>query len=172
MIIIKKLVNCETCKSDILRLPYQIKASKTGLFFCNRDCKSKWHSVQFENMKEEKKCKICDNVIRTQKSKIENIEFCSRKCLGKYKSDNGSTLITCKNCDKKFNRINSQIKENNLCSVKCRSEWNSDKSKDVELVCNICEKIYITKYIYIKINLKLVLWNVEQNGSLIWRIPY
>lgn len=144
----KKIVNCETCNSELLRLPYQIKASKTGLFFCNRDCKSKWHSIQFENMKLEKKCKNCNNIIRTQKSKIDNTEYCSRKCLGKSKSNNGTISVTCENCSKKFTRIKSQVKGNNLCSIKCRSEWNANKCKDVELTCNICDCKYTTKFIY------------------------
>lgn len=53
------IIKCETCKKELIRNKSQIKASKTGLFFCNRECKSKWHSKEFESNKKTKECKNC-----------------------------------------------------------------------------------------------------------------
>lgn len=137
----KIIVKCETCKSSLERLPYQVKASKTGFFFCNRECKSRWHSKEYENQKVSKNCEYCGKEIRKQKSKIKNTKFCSRDCLAQSKSKKASISLECEWCKKTFNKKKSMVNDRNFCSAKCRDNWNSEfKNIQVTLICLMCEK--------------------------------
>ena len=112
-------VECETCKKGLYRNNSQIKASKTGLFFCGRECKSKWHSVEFEGMKKTITCENCN--VQFKKANSSEQKYCSRKCQGEFKSKQGSSKVNCKNCDKEFLLIKFSVRENNLCSIDRKS---------------------------------------------------
>ena len=48
-------INCSFCGKEKQIYPYQIKRSKTGIFFCDNKCQAHYYNTP----KEAKKCKIC-----------------------------------------------------------------------------------------------------------------
>lgn len=141
------IVNCTTCNNELIRNNSQIKASKTGNFFCGRECRSKWDSIKFENQKTELECPYCLEKFYDVPSASKNRVFCSQQCLADSRSDAGNIIVECEYCNIEFKKLKSQIRENNLCSVACRSSWNAENHNRVELTCNNCyEKYEVTRH--------------------------
>lgn len=137
----KVKVNCETCNNELERLPYQIKASKTGYFFCNRDCKSLWHKSQHFNKREIFECPICKKEMLVTKYENNRRTYCSLDCLAKSKSLEGNTYYNCDLCGKKSSKVNSKMTEKNFCSKECSTKWDSIYSKRrVFKKCLTCKK--------------------------------
>lgn len=44
-------VKCHVCQKEIYRSPSQIKHSKSGKFFCNKQCQTKWRNNLFSREK-------------------------------------------------------------------------------------------------------------------------
>jgi hypothetical protein len=40
-------IKCETCGKDVWKVPKDIKRSKSGKFFCNKSCQTKWRNVKY-----------------------------------------------------------------------------------------------------------------------------
>jgi hypothetical protein len=47
----RQKVTCFICKKSILRTALQIKHSKSGKFFCNKSCQTKWRNKEFSGQK-------------------------------------------------------------------------------------------------------------------------
>ncbi len=43
--------SCFICKKEILRIPSKIKRSKSGKFFCDKSCQTKWRNTQYKGTK-------------------------------------------------------------------------------------------------------------------------
>jgi 5-methylcytosine-specific restriction endonuclease McrA len=44
-------LKCNTCGHEIYRMQSKIKRSKSGKFFCNKSCQTKWRNVEFSGKK-------------------------------------------------------------------------------------------------------------------------
>lgn len=138
------IVSCTTCNSSLVRNNSQIKASKTGNFFCSRECRSDWDSVKFESQKVEFTCPICNKNKNVVKSALRNKMYCSLKCLAKLKKENGNTTMDCLYCKKVFSKKNSLVSERNFCTKNCSSKWTSENlNTQVQKDCIICFKSYV-----------------------------
>lgn len=138
------IVNCETCGNELKRNNSQIKASKNGIFFCNRECRSKWDKKKFENRKVEFKCPVCNKIEMLTKSEVKNKKFCSLKCLGLYKTIENSEELKCDYCGKKFLKRKSLISKHNFCTKKCSEKQSSkNNNKKVYKKCIICDKEFL-----------------------------
>ncbi|MDP2736716.1 MAG: HNH endonuclease signature motif containing protein [bacterium] len=42
-----KYVHCEICGKEVWRIPKDLKGSKSGKFFCNKSCQTKWRNEYF-----------------------------------------------------------------------------------------------------------------------------
>lgn len=138
------VINCTTCKNELVRNNSQIKASKTGNFFCNRECRVKWDSQKFKDNRFDYKCPICNNTLKLSESIARTKKFCSLKCSAKYKNTKGNTEVSCDYCNGKFNKLNSKITEKNFCKKSCSTLWVSENlNTQVIKNCIICDKDYI-----------------------------
>lgn len=138
------IVKCESCESELERTPSQIKVSKTGKFFCNRECRSKWDTIKFESLHIKKNCNICNIEFKGVVSRIEDQIYCSTDCLAKSKSINGTSELKCNNCSCLFTKKKSMIHNLNFCSKKCSSDYTSRVSKlnRPKLICAVCSVQY------------------------------
>ena len=143
-------VNCEICKTELERTPYQIKKSKTKTFFCGRKCRSKWDSIKFYNDKVNAICKQCNKSFKVIKSDLEKRIFCSKECDSKYRHISGTQEIRCDECGIKFKKIKSGIKDYNFCQLECLSRWNSKKNNKSLVTCYICSKEHYVKNVQSK----------------------
>lgn len=137
-------VNCKTCNNELDRYPYQIKASKTGFFFCGRDCKSLWHRKRSEEERVEFKCLSCGKKMMVTKYEKQRRTYCSLDCLGKEKTINGTEELECDFCGNNFIKRKSKITDMNFCTKKCSNNWESESSKRKRLHkdCLICGKTF------------------------------
>ena len=88
-------VKCLICKKEFQVKPYVIKIGSGK--FCSRQCLGKWNSENLRgknsyNWKEKilSKCLMCEKELQLEPYKIKCGEgkFCSRKCKGKWGSEN------------------------------------------------------------------------------------
>lgn len=133
---------CDNCGKEIPVSKYDKEHFKNH--FCNKKCKGEWMA---NNLSGEKNycwqggdiavnCTICGKSIFRKRGEIneKNIYFCSRKCWGKYLSENKSgenwhswsrIEVQCHNCGKTIFRQKKLIESVNLvfCSRKCRIDY-------------------------------------------------
>lgn len=143
------IVKCETCDCDLERNNSQIKASKTGLFFCNRECKSSWHVKKNEKYRDDNigkvsfKCPICNKTEMVSKHIAKTRKTCSIECDAERRRFEGNSKIHCDYCGETFSKKNSKITENNFCTRECMENWNADKKNDrLEKECIMCGKVF------------------------------
>lgn len=94
--------------------------------------------IQIEELKDYRsrdnvplECEFCHNtffrkkndVLRELKSKINSLQYCSRKCSDTQKRKRSK--IKCVNCGKEFVRLDCQINKNNFCNQSCSAEYNN-----------------------------------------------
>lgn len=139
------IVNCATCNAELERMPYQIKASKTGNFFCNRECRSKWDSEKWKKHREnfpEIKCEICGKNKKVKPYRVNTQRYCSYECSNKARHLEGTTLVNCSFCHKEFRKNNFYVNnyDNLFCSKDCHGKWISEESlnKRVSVFCEVC----------------------------------
>lgn len=104
------IVKCETCDCDLERNNSQIKASKTGLFFCNRECKSSWHVKKNEKYRDDNigkvsfKCPICNKTEMVSKHIAKTRKTCSIECDAERRRFEGNSKIHCDYCGETFSK--------------------------------------------------------------------
>lgn len=137
-------VYCTSCDEPLERLAYQIKASKTGNFFCDRSCRSKWDAIKFKDNRVDFTCPVCGIKERVTPSSLRDKKFCSLKCLAEQRSQDGNTEVTCNHCDNKFIKLNAKIADRNFCSKKCSNDWTSENlNTQVGIECIICQSNFM-----------------------------
>jgi len=88
--------------------------------------------------------KSCSKKFKIVISKVRKLNFCSRKCQGRYQTAAGTVLVTCewKKCRRKFRKHRSQVRlrRHNFC---CRrhsnlnsqiSEWLKDAKRQLSML--------------------------------------
>lgn len=94
-------------------------------------------------------CENCNKIFGISKSDAyrvfkgtKNKRFCSRSCLGEYKTKTQRKEVCCKNCGKAFMKHLSAISDNNFCSKSCAGTFNGKvhpkRTKKIRNVIN-CE---------------------------------
>lgn len=97
-------------------------------------------------------CENCNKIFGISKSDAyrvfkgtKNKRFCSRTCLGEYKTKTQRKEVCCKNCGKSFMKHLSAISHNNFCSKSCAGTFNGKKypkriKKKIDNInCKFCE---------------------------------
>ncbi|MFA7252850.1 MAG: HNH endonuclease signature motif containing protein [Candidatus Paceibacterota bacterium] len=80
-----KLVSCDICGKKTYRMLSKIKRSKSGKFFCDKSCQTKWRNVEFSGQKH---------------TSWKGGDHTYRRILEK-----NSTLIRCRLCGEKDKRV-------------------------------------------------------------------
>ena len=120
-------VTCFFCKKKILKVPAHVKVNKSGLFFCNNNCrKQACHKKLFQGTKILQCCKCNEDVeVDSRASKIK-CEKCrhpegKKKRTDYYKVITGEETTTSYTCLRAF-LIKEGIKENKCeeCGI---TEW-------------------------------------------------
>ena len=142
-------INCSYCGSEFNRKPSEIKEKNN---FCCRDCYNKALIDDKKlngNYKGGKyiKCDYCDKEIYKRPSCVFEHNFCSRRCFGKWESENKTgesacnyknALLTkiCPVCNKEFTTyFSNQV----CCSVKCKSIVQNNRET---LKCVNCNTVF------------------------------
>lgn len=129
---------CMFCEKEIPINSYRKK-------FCSDNCKNKFHEKR-RNKRQYKL--ICDNcgkeyVGTRNKTKKENVKFCSNKCRYEY-TKNHNKEKECVICGKVFLPANSR---NMCCSRKCKDMYMNYKKEHTCVICgNKYRSFYNNKY--------------------------
>jgi len=86
-------------------------------------------------------CDFCDEGFEVKDSRSDSARFCSRDCMGSWRSENmtgdshpnwSRTNVECDNCGDTFDKLDKRIErsENDFCSDSCRKGWWSDKIRE------------------------------------------
>ena len=127
--------NCKTCGKELFKTESQIKKSKSGFVFCDRDCVGIYNGLA-RTQHIYKKCVMCNEEFKTIKAREEIHITCSNKCQGEWQSafrtgENASNFRggggekPCLYCDKKFTATTpSSYESRKFCSKDCKnSHW-------------------------------------------------
>lgn len=108
-------------------------------------------------------CKQCGKEMLVKPSVSDSTSFCSRKCAGKWRSENmhgensptwrgGLVAVTCDHCGREFGVYRSQAHRTRFCSRECFGRWQSEnmrgengfgwKGGNVVKICEQCGQEY------------------------------
>ena len=157
----KQEVECNNCKTKFLKHYSEIKKSKSGIHYCNKNC---YYIYQREHPEANPnygdkiivQCLNCNKEIKKNRNIIaDHGTFCSRVCAAAYIDKTNILLgvdnpdltiiegrkIVCEVCGTIVKKIN---KDPRFCSAKCHSAY---KAMDrIGKICTNCgKKIYINK---------------------------
>lgn len=167
-------VNCSQCGRRFKRPPSQVEGKEN--VFCSHKCYAQWRS---ENLSGENSplwtgtrhvdaiCIQCSKKFRPLRGDVERGygKFCSRKCHGKWLSENksgrnhpcwkgGPVTRICEQCEKQYKvaKWKAENTPTRFCSRKCQARWNSENKRGdkasgwrggkVKKVCPVCGKIF------------------------------
>lgn len=118
------------CGKSIQISPYQLKRSRTGLFYCSHDCcgEARRNRVIVQ-------CFQCGANTVKLISKVRERNYCSRKCQGE--AHRNRMAVHCETCGVELVRISSAVKELNYCP-----EHNPSKRNKVVVQCDQCHKSF------------------------------
>lgn len=82
-------------------------------------------------------CEQCGKEFEVIQSRMVTARFCSRKCVGKWRSENmrgencpawkgGNAIKICKQCGEEYETQSSQKNRSRFCSRGCRDKWQSE----------------------------------------------
>ena len=134
----KIIKTCEQCGEE-----YEIRSSVRGQRFCSHECFGKWKSdnVRGENNhawkggKIIKTCKQCGEEYETHPSRKNRSNFCSKKCLYKWRSGKnhpswkgGNVVKICEQCGGEYKTQQSWADKRRFCSEECMGKWHSGEN--------------------------------------------
>lgn len=128
----KTKVKCHICDKDIFLNDTQMKNSKSGFHFCSNECVGIYNS-KTKNKKIKMKCVICGKEMIVKQCHSETAVTCSRKCQGKWQSENligtkannfrnAKTKKKCAYCGETYELFKRNDKLSKFCSQKCKQK--------------------------------------------------
>ena len=130
---------CKYCKKEN-RYKYEcickccgttFKAERKDRKFCSKRCSS-----EYRDNKEFVTCNWCGKQYKEKHYRVSNNNhFCSRECLGKYRSKflkgensplNKKIIKKCSYCKKEITVRQSRDFEHNFCSQECHGKWRKE----------------------------------------------
>lgn len=156
----KSNVACTHCNKPIYRKPSQIKRSKSGLFFCSKECQQLEQRIggklKVSHYGEvlEKKCAWCGRILENKRNK-----FCNINCASQYRHDKDlnkalkeleSGTLSDSNARIWFRKISE-----NKCYICGLTEWNG---KPIPLVVDHIDGNHYNNYIS---NLRMICCNCD-----------
>ncbi len=124
-------------KTVCRELPMEGIKNKTGIYFCNMECKSQYYQKINKVV-----CIVCKKKFYKNgaEQKRSPVHCCSVHCV--YKYNDRKAKINCKNCDKILYRPPSVLKDrdNIFCSKGCHDEFQNCK---ITFNCEKCKKTVI-----------------------------
>lgn len=136
---------CENCGKWISRLNWEVE--RADHHFCSSRCRYEWQKKNSLRGKDnplwkrvKKVCVVCGETFYLPpawlRKKGKRGQFCSRKCAGKWRSENirgekhpswrgGKIKKVCETCGKEFTIFSAWLKRNRgrFCSKSCFLEW-------------------------------------------------
>lgn len=139
----QKELTCPQCGNKFLKRLSAISKNAKNTF-CSRVCKNNWQKEKKINQHLKKrliiKCTQCEKEIERTPAHIREINFCSRNCFTKWKSENWrgksspfwkgrSNIISCDICGIPIKRYESEMnkRKKHFCSHECFSVWKSQQ---------------------------------------------
>lgn len=136
-------VNCANCGNELWRTSQEIKDSKTGLFYCNKECFDayrKSHPLHRVPLKRSE-CEYCGNEFDHEARYARR--FCSNDCYRAWQKDHAGVNhpltnkieTRCDWCGKKIKVIPARMgyHQHHFCGPECQRIWFSEihsKSED------------------------------------------
>ncbi|HAM88755.1 MAG: hypothetical protein US83_C0003G0009 [Candidatus Falkowbacteria bacterium GW2011_GWC2_38_22] len=99
-----KFEHCEVCGKEIWKMPKELKNSKSGKFFCNKSCQSKWRNTIYSGPKH-KLWKGGLNVYRDILKKSGQKQICAKCGI----QDKRILLVHHKDVNRKNNDIENLV---------------------------------------------------------------
>lgn len=147
-------VKCDWCGKEFDKKPSVVKEHN----FCSRKCMGTWYSENYRGKnhpswrggKIRLKCDYCGEEVeqRPYLARTNKHNFCSMKCLGKWRSENlrgencptwrgGEVAVKCDNCGKITSKTPKLIERNkhNFCSRECFVKFRCEGQ---EVKCGYC----------------------------------
>lgn len=145
------LVTCASCGKPKVIAPWNLKANKTGKFFCNKTCFDEYQkgdrSFSWTGGGIEVQCAVCGKSKMVDSWSYNNFKnhFCSNECNRIWLSQNpvgsagklgdknprwkgGQVSVTCSYCGKQkkvdLNIFNKY--DNFFCDMTCKGKWSSE----------------------------------------------
>jgi len=106
-------LQCHICGVELSRTPSQVKASRTGLFYCSEHRPNKPNRVIVQ-------CAQCGVDIERWPSKVNELNYCAPEC--RYEAQRRRVIVQCVQCGVDIERRCSEVKKRNYCSYKCHDE--------------------------------------------------
>lgn len=125
-------VECSYCSKEFDANYNNVKNYENN--FCSDSCESKWRSKNYSGTnhpnsksKVTLKCEYCDGEFEEYPYRADDARFCSQECSGKYKTEQGRSVISCDWCGNTYREENCKVEreENHFCSKKCYGSWQS-----------------------------------------------
>ena len=125
------LVKCSVCKSDISITQDRQNRSKSGKFFCNKECKAAYFSGKnnpaFNSI--EKTCDYCGKTMIATQSRLIRYKyiFCGSDCRDKFFKKQFVT-VKCDYCgaEKQMLKSVASRAKNHFCDKACKGKWQSE----------------------------------------------
>lgn len=112
-------VSCAACGAEFEKQPAEVKRSKTGRFFCNKECQQRGGSKPRRG--EEIPCEVCGE--RFYRGPNETKTFCSRDCANEARKSRDALIFQCEICGKERRVPPSvaKLNANRFCSRECQT---------------------------------------------------
>ena len=99
---------CDKCGEDIDLKPSVVERSKTGIFYCSKECRENWLT-----------CRACEQRFKVPRRRRETAKFCSKSC-----ADRGvAPAQTYGAIHYRFNRDNPKKERCSNCGSVEKTEW-------------------------------------------------